>query len=143
MLFAGDLAFSGGHPIVLEGSIAGFRTALRRMRDLDAGSPAARATARPAAATTYRVLDDLDGYLAYEQEVARRVVRRRTDPAGGGAEAPRQPYEHWAETERFVCNLHRAYAELDPGYEPPVPLRIPSLWPEMVAFHGGPIACHA
>ena len=35
VFFAGDLAFSGGHPIFLEGSMAGFRTAVRRMRDLE------------------------------------------------------------------------------------------------------------
>src|SRR5689334_12920597 len=32
VMFAGDLAFSGGHPIFMEGSMLGFRDALRRMR---------------------------------------------------------------------------------------------------------------
>src|SRR6478736_4066481 len=34
VMFAGDLAFSGGHPIFMEGSMLGFRAATRRMRDL-------------------------------------------------------------------------------------------------------------
>jgi cyclase len=47
-----------------------------------------------------------------------------------------------AETERFVGNLHRAYSELAGN---PVDMRItvPSVWPDMVAFHGGPIGCLA
>ena len=53
VMFAGDLAFSGGHPIFLEGSMAGFRTAVRRMRDLEPERAAARVTARPVAATRW------------------------------------------------------------------------------------------
>ena len=32
VLFTGDLAFNGGQPFVLEGSIAGFRNAIAQMR---------------------------------------------------------------------------------------------------------------
>src|SRR6476619_5123672 len=62
VVFAGDLAFSGGHPIFLEGSLAGFRTAVRRMRDLEPNAllpgygPACRGD------EVGRVLDDLEGY---------------------------------------------------------------------------------
>ena len=36
MLFAGDLAFNGGQPFVLEGSVGGFRQAIAQMRELGA-----------------------------------------------------------------------------------------------------------
>lgn len=39
-------------------------------------------------------------------------------------------------------NLQRAYAELA-GNPVETRLTVPSVWPDMVAFHGGPIACHA
>jgi cyclase len=52
------------------------------------------------------------------------------------------PYREWAETERFVGNLHRAYSELS-GNPIDTRLTVPSVWPDMVSFHGGPIPCHA
>jgi hypothetical protein len=41
-----------------------------------------------------------------------------------------------------VGNLHRAHAELDGR---PLGERLPltAIWPDMVAFHGGPIGCRA
>ncbi len=99
-------------------------------------------TARSAAARRWGAAGR-DGFLRRLRRRGRRgVVRRRPDPAGGGAEASRQPLQTWAETERFVGNLHRAYSELSGNPRHP-PLTVPSVWPDMVAFHGGPIACHA
>ena len=52
------------------------------------------------------------------------------------------PYRDWPESERVVCNLHRAYAETT-DYDAGHPLNIPHLWSEMEALHGGPIVSHA
>jgi cyclase len=41
-----------------------------------------------------------------------------------------------------VGNLHRAYSELD-GRPPGTRLDLTVVWPDMVAFHGGPIGCSA
>ena len=143
VFFAGDLAFSGGHPIFLEGSMAGFRTAVRRMRDLEPNAllpghgPACRGD------EVGRVLDDLEGYVDWIEEIARESYAAGLSPLEAAQKHAGGPYADWPEGERVVCNLHRAYTEVDPAYEPPVPLRIPALWPEMVALNGGPIACHA
>jgi len=143
VFFAGDLAFSGGHPIFLEGSMAGFRTAVRRMRDLEpiallpGHGPACRGD------EVGRVLDDLEGYVDWIEEIARESYAAGLSPLEAAQKHAAGPYADWPEAERVVCNLHRAYTEVDPAYEPPVPLRIPALWPEMVALHGGPIVCHA
>src|SRR6478735_7904495 len=70
VMFAGDLAFSGGHPIFLEGSMIGFRDAVRRMRDLEpvallpGHGPACRGD------DVGRVLDDLEAYVDYIEELA-------------------------------------------------------------------------
>jgi cyclase len=142
VLFAGDLAFNGGQPFVLEGSIAGFREALRQMRDLDAEvllpghGPVCRGDDVP------RLLDDLDAYLAYVQDVAAATHAEGLTPLEAAQKHRDNEYESWAESERFVGNLHRAYAALDGNPEDPT-LNVPRVWPDMVAFHGGPIACHA
>ena len=143
VMFAGDLAFSGGHPIFLEGSMAGFRTAVQRMRDLD---PAALLPGHGPACRgdeVGRVLDDLEGYVDWIAELARESYAAGLTPLEAAQKANGGPYADWPEAERVVCNLHRAYVEQNPDYEPPVTLNIPSLWPEMVALNGGPIVTHA
>src|SRR6476619_5740181 len=63
VVFAGDLAFSGGHPIFLEGSMLGFASAVRQMRELQpevlvpGHGPACRGD------EVGRVLDDLEAYV--------------------------------------------------------------------------------
>lgn len=149
VLFAGDLAFSGGHPIFMEGSMLGFKAALGKMRDLapealvPGHGPACRSGEDVA-----RVLGELEGYVDYISALAVESYAAGLTPLEAAQKAAQKanqgddPYRDWPEGERVVCNLHRAYVELT-DYEPTVPLTIPSLWPEMVALHGGPIGTHA
>jgi cyclase len=145
VLFAGDLAFSGGHPIFLEGSMLGFRSALQRMRELEpevlvAGhGPVCRGD------EVARVLDDLEAYVDHIARLADESYAAGLTPleaAIASARSGDDPYAAWPEGERVVGNLHRAYVELT-DYEAPFRLSIPNLWPEMVALHGGPIVSHA
>ena len=143
VMFAGDLAFSGGHPIFLEGSLEGFRSAVRQMRDLGpvallpGHGPACRGD------EVGKVLDDLEGYVDWIAELARESFATGLTPLEAAQTAAGGPYADWPEGERVVCNLHRAYVEQNPDYESPAPLNIPSLWPEMVTLNGGPIVTHA
>ena len=142
VMFAGDLAFSGGHPIFLEGSLAGFRTAVRRMRDL---APAALLPGHGPACRgdeVGRVLDDLEGYVDHIEALALESHAAGLSPLEAALKHRDGPYADWPEAERVVCNLHRAYVELT-DWEPPVPLAIPHLWPQMVELNGGPIVTHA
>jgi cyclase len=143
VMFAGDLAFSGGHPIFLEGSMLGFREATRRMRSLEpvallpGHGPACRGD------DVGRVLDELEAYVGYIEALAIQSYAAGLTPLEAAQKAAQDsPYRDWEEGERVVCNLHRAYTELT-DYEPSHPLNIPSLWPEMVALNGGPIVSHA
>jgi cyclase len=144
VMFAGDLAFSGGHPIFLEGSLEGFRTALHRMRDLD---PVALLPGHGPARRGDQVgemLDDLEGYVDWIADLARSSYAAGLTPLEAALKEAGGPYADWPEAERVVCNLHRAYVELFPDYESPTPLIIPALWPEMVELNGGQaIATHA
>ena len=86
----------------------------------------------------------MDGYLAYVEHVAAESHAAGLTPLEAAQKHADNPYSGWAETERFVGNLHRAYTELDSPSAPTVdPAHRPVVWPDMVAFHGGPIACHA
>ena len=143
VLFTGDLTFAGGHPIILEGSVAGFKAALQRMRELgpEALLPGHGPVRRGAEIT--RMLDEHEAYIDHIAEVATESYAAGLTPLQAAQQHQDDaPYRDWREGERVVCNLHRAYAELT-GYVAPVELRIPSLWPEMITLHGGPIVCHA
>lgn len=142
VMFAGDLAFSGGHPIFLEGSLGGFRAAVQQMRSL---APAALLPGHGPACRgeeVGRVLDDLEGYVDWIADLAVSSYAAGLTPLEAAMKADGGPYAAWPEGERVVCNLYRGYVELT-DWEAPVPLNIPHLWPEMVALHGGPIVSHA
>jgi cyclase len=141
-LFAGDLAFNGGQPFLLEGSVAGFREALAHMRALEPELlvPGHGRVCR--AEEVERLLDDMDAYVAYVAEVAATERAAGLTPLEAAEKHRDNPFREWMETERFVGNLHRAYAELSDAAER-VRLTVPQVWPDMVAFHGGPIPCYA
>jgi cyclase len=142
VLFSGDLAFAGGQPFLLEGSVAGFRSAIAQMRDLaphvlmPGHGPVCRGD------EVGRLLDAMDGYVAYVAEVAAESFAAGLSPLEAAQKHRDNPYRTWAETERFVGNLHRAYSELS-GNPTDTRLSVPSVWPDMMTFHGGPIPCHA
>lgn len=142
VLFAGDLAFAGGQPFVLEGSVTGFRSAVARMRELAPQVLAPGHGPVRRGDEVGRLLDDLDAYLGYVLEVAQASLAEGLTPLEAAQKHKDNPYSGWAETERFVGNLHRAYSELS-GRPADTRITVPSVWPDMVAFHGGPIACHA
>jgi cyclase len=142
VMFAGDLAFSGGHPIFLEGSMAGFKQAVQRMREL---APAALLPGHGPACRgdeVGRVLDELEAYVDHIAAIATESHAAGLSPLEAAQKHRDGPYRDWPEAERVVCNLHRAYVELT-DYEAPFPLNIPNLWPEMVELNDGPIVSHA
>ncbi|SNY65490.1 MBL fold metallo-hydrolase [Paractinoplanes atraurantiacus] len=142
VLFSGDLAFAGGQPFLLEGSVSGFGQAIAQMRALSPEIlvPGHGPVRRGDEVTD--LLDKMDAYVAYVAEVAAASHKEGLSPLEAARKHRDNPYQHWAETERFVGNLHRAYSELS-GNPIDTRLTVPSVWPDMVAFHGGPIACHA
>jgi cyclase len=143
VMFAGDLAFYGGHPIFLEGSLLGFKAAVQRMREL---APAALLPGHGPVARgdeVDRVLDDLEGYTDWIASIATESYAAGLTPLEAAQKHADGPYRDWPESERVVCNLHRAYTDLT-DHEPSGALNIPTLWPEMVELNGGrPIETHA
>lgn len=142
VLFAGDLAFAGGQPFVLEGSISGFPRALRIMKDLGAEALVPGHGPVVRGGEVDRLLDDLDGYIAFVARIAKEGMAQGLTPLQTAEKHKDNPYAEWQESERLVGNLHRAFSELA-GNDVLTRLRVPDVWPDMVAFHGGPIGCQA
>src|SRR6478609_5927913 len=144
VMFAGDLAFSGGHPIFMEGSMLGFKKATQRMRELapevllPGHGPVCRGE------EVLELLDRQEQYVDWIAALAAESYAAGLTPLEAAQKAfPTSPYRDWPEGERVVCNLHRAYAETT-DYRVDHPLNIPNLWSEMVALNGGrPIETHA
>lgn len=141
-LFAGDLAFNGGQPFVLEGSIQGFRAAIVQMQELQPDTLAPGHGPVCHGEDVAKLLGAMDAYLGFVQEVATESHAAGLSPLEAAQKHRDNPYSEWAETERFVGNLTRAYSELG-GNPIDTRLTVPSVWPDMVTFHGGPIPCHA
>lgn len=142
VVFAGDIAFAGGQPFLVEGSVAGYLRALEELRALDAEvlvpghGPVCRG------AEVGRLLDDLEGYARFVDAVARDGHAAGNPPLEAARAVADDPYRDWQEAERLVGNLYRAYSELD-GDPPGTRLDLGAVWEDMTAFHGGPIRCFA
>lgn len=136
VLFAGDIAFAGGQPFLVEGSVAGYPRALAAIRELapevmvPGHGPVCRGDEVPA------LLDRLDEYARFVDALARDGHAAGRTPLEVAAAARDNPFASWQESERLVGNLHRAYLELDGDGRP---VDFARVWGDMVAFHGGPI----
>jgi glyoxylase-like metal-dependent hydrolase (beta-lactamase superfamily II) len=141
-LFAGDLAFAGGQPFLAEGSVAGYPRALGVIRDLQpevlvpGHGPVCRGD------QVGSLLDDMAEYTAFVDAVAREGHAAGRSPLEAATAAADNRFAGWQESERLVGNLHRAYSELD-GHPLGAQLSLAAVWPDMVAFHGGPLGCYA
>jgi cyclase len=141
-LFAGDVAFSGGQPFLLEGSVAGFTRAVAAIRELrpdvlvPGHGPVCRGAEVPA------LLDHLTAYVDFVAAVAAQGRADGLTPLATAERHRANPFSHWREPERLVGNLHRAFSELA-GDPVDTRLRVPDVWPDLVAFNRGPIECHA
>ncbi|EXG82082.1 MBL fold metallo-hydrolase [Cryptosporangium arvum] len=142
VLFAGDIAFAGGQPFLAEGSLAGYPKALAAIRALDpevlvpGHGPVCRGSDIP------RLLDALGSYAAFVDEIARTGHTAGWTPLETALRHTDNPFAGWKDAERMVGNLHRAYSELD-GQPLGTRLDLTTIWPDMTAFHGGPIRSRA
>ena len=59
-----------------------------------------------------RLLTAMDGYLAFVAQAAAESHAAGLTPLEAAQKHADNPYSDWAETERFVGNLHRAYTEI-------------------------------
>jgi len=139
ILFAGDLAFNGGTPFALSGSISGWLDVLAALGDLapDIVIPGHGAPGGP------ELLRDTADYLAFVQDAALPAHRAGLPPLQAAAATDLGRYAELSDAERIVGNLHRAYAELR-GQPPGCPLDDSECFADMITFNDGqPLRCLA
>lgn len=139
VVFCGDLVFNGGQPFLLEGSLAGFPSAVEAVRALDAEvvvpghGPVCRG------GDIARVLDDMLAYAEFVDALARDGYAAKRSPLEVARSADLGRFASWQEGERLVGNIHRAYSELA-GDPPGTKIPLLDAREDMVALNGGPIA---
>jgi cyclase len=139
VVFTGDLLFNGGTPFALMGSISGWIEVLETvLRPLGARTrvPGHGPVCGP------EVIDDMLAYLRFVQDLAREAQASGLTPLQAAREADLGEFKDLLDAERIVGNLYRAYRELD-GDPPGAPVDLVQALGDMVAYHGGPLTCHA
>jgi cyclase len=140
VLFAGDLAFSGGTPFLLMGSVEGAIEVLEHVvRPLGAQTivPGHGPVSGPG------VIDEMLGYLRFVLDVARDGMAAGLSPLDAARQADLGGYAGLLDSERIVGNLHRAYAELA-GAPRGAEIDLIAALTDMISYNGGrPLTCHA
>jgi cyclase len=138
LLFAGDLAFEGGTPFALMGSVQGWLACLGELRLLGVE------TVVPGHGEIcgMEVFDDVERYLRFVLDLAERAIDAAVTPLEAAYDADLGEFAEWHNRERIVGNLHRAMAELS-GTEPGGYVDVAVAFAEMVTYNGGLLACFA
>jgi cyclase len=138
VLFAGDVVWSGVTPYILMGSVTGSLRALERLRALEPRTvvPGHGPVGGP------ELLDFTEAYLRLLQRLTVEGMKDGLTPLEAARRADLGEFAALVDAERLVGNLHRAYAEQQ-GLAPGARLDVLTSFKEMVAFNGGPPACHA
>ncbi len=140
-LFCGDLVFNGGTPFLLMGSVSGAIDVLEHVV-----APLDAATTVPGHGPVFHdqapVKATLD-YLRFVLDLAQRGRDAGASPLQAARDTDLGRFADWADAERIVGNLHRAYAELD-GTAAGAPIDVMAALADMVTYNGGhPLHCLA
>ncbi len=138
LMFTGDVAFNGGTPFFIQGSLAGHLAACERVKEFGAERivPGHGAVCEPDA------LDRMLDYLRFVHQLAEDSFSAGIPPLEAARRADLGEFAKLAESERLVANLHRAYSELR-GEPLGAALPLQDVFAEMIEFNGGPVRCLA
>lgn len=134
ILFVGDLLFNGLTPMVLMGSVEGARRSLEWIASFDPAHVVPGHGPVIDAADLDRVLAEHDRYYQLVAATADHGLARGLTPLQAAAACDLGEFGHWADAERLVLNLHRAYADLD-GSEPD----LIAAMTDATTWNGGPM----
>ena len=134
VLFTGDLAFNGGTPFLLQGSVTGAR------RTSSGCSRSNRRSWSPGTATSVdpRFSSSAD-YLDVVLDTARAGMAAGLTPLETARESDLGAFADLLDSERIVGNLHRAYADLQERTD----LDLAAALRDMITLNGGPLTTHA
>ena len=134
VLFAGDLLFNGLTPMVLMGSVEG---ALRSLDWLAAFEPEHIVPGHGPLATAAELPEVLaahERYYRFVLDTARTGRESGLTPLAAAQAADLGEFAGWADAERLVLNLHRAYADAEGGE-----VDLLAAFGDAMAWHGGPL----
>ncbi|HKS49727.1 MAG TPA: MBL fold metallo-hydrolase [Amycolatopsis sp.] len=134
VLFSGDLLFHGLTPLIFMGSLEGALRSLDWLNNFGAErivpghGPVLDATELPS------VLAQHERYYRLVQEAAKTGRAAGLSPLETAQHADLGEFAGWADSERLVLNLHRAYADAENRE-----LDLPAAFSDAVTYHGGPL----
>jgi len=108
VVFAGDILFHGGHPIVWEGPVANWIAACDRLLAL----PGVH-TVVPGhgPVTDLGAIADLKAYFEHLTSEARPCFDAGMSPVDAARDIDLGPYQHWHEPERLAANINALYRD--------------------------------
>jgi glyoxylase-like metal-dependent hydrolase (beta-lactamase superfamily II) len=127
VVFAGDLLFIGGTPIMWAGPASSWIAALHRLLDLDADTFVPGHGPVTDAAGVREVIE----YLAHVEAGAADLHARGRTVAQAAAELDLGRFAGWGNPERLVINIDSCYRHLDPAHPAPDVL---ALFTQMAAW---------
>lgn len=118
MLFAGDILFIGGHPVMWAGPVGNWIAALDRILALDP-----RAIVPGHGPLTDRAgVEHLRRYFEHVTEEARARHAKGMTALEAARDMPMDEYPTWDEAERLVVNVATIYREIEGDTAQPDPV---------------------
>jgi cyclase len=111
VLFSGDLVFAGLTPLVFMGSVDGALAALDWLAERQPDILVPGHGPVLAGADIAKVLEEHRRYYRFVLDTAARGWSRGLSPLQAARQADLGEFSGWADAERIVLNLHRAYAD--------------------------------
>lgn len=137
VLFAGDLIFNGLTPLVMAGSVEGALHALALLADFE---PDTLVPGHGPVLDRHDLGDVLGAHERYYRfllSTAEEGIRAGRTPLEAAHATDLGDFAAWAEAERLVLNLHRAYADAGHG-----PFDVVAAFTDAIAWNGGPLTTH-
>jgi cyclase len=136
VLFTGDLAFNGGMPMVVAGSVTGALKSVDWLRDFHA-RVVVPGHGRPGGP---EIFDIHERYYRFVLDTATAAKAAGVSPLDAALQTDLGEFGHLLDRERIVLNLYRAYADLDGRQE----VDIAAAFRDAIAYNGGrPLRCVA
>lgn len=129
VLFAGDLLFIGGTPILWKGPVENWISALDRILDL----PASVIVPGHGPLTDRAGVQEMKHYWEFLAEELRKLWESGVSEDDAIRKLYKKPFSGWTDPERVVINVHTLYGEFS-GTAPPED--VASLFTRMAALAG-------
>lgn len=136
VLFTGDLAFNGGMPMLMSGSVTGALSGMEFLRSFGATTivPGHGKPCGP------EIFDVHERYYRFVLDTATAARDAGIAPLEAAREADLGEFSELLDSERIVLNLHRAYADLAGESD----IDIMAALGDAIAYNGGhPLRCVA